>query len=212
MSFHCGHIIAEAKGGETIVSNLKPICQNCNSSMGTTNNYFILVLFNKIIELNIFNIDYSIQTKLIMNTCPPHVSRKAYYSMIWILQCLVVSIYYNYYLLSTLLFFLTITSIWFWRDCSNTTIRTIDITFATSTIIVKNYIAINNFTDLYKTIWIISLSICIISYYINCKFIDYCDNLGIANDNIHIISTYIHMFFMHFLITSVFSFCLILSK
>jgi len=37
MSFHCGHIIAEANGGESIVSNLKPICQNCNSSMGTKN-------------------------------------------------------------------------------------------------------------------------------------------------------------------------------
>jgi 5-methylcytosine-specific restriction endonuclease McrA len=35
MSFHCGHIKPEAKGGEAIVSNLKPICQNCNSSMGT---------------------------------------------------------------------------------------------------------------------------------------------------------------------------------
>ena len=29
ISFNCGHIIAEANGGETIVSNLKPICQNC---------------------------------------------------------------------------------------------------------------------------------------------------------------------------------------
>jgi|LakMenE01Jun11ns_1017448.scaffolds.fasta_scaffold9856589_3 hypothetical protein len=37
MSFNCGHIIAEYNGGETIVSNLKPICQNCNSSMGTKN-------------------------------------------------------------------------------------------------------------------------------------------------------------------------------
>ena len=37
MSFNCGHIIAEANGGETIVSNLKPKCQNCNSSMGTKN-------------------------------------------------------------------------------------------------------------------------------------------------------------------------------
>jgi 5-methylcytosine-specific restriction endonuclease McrA len=37
MSFNCGHIIAEANGGEAIVSNLKPICQNCNSSMGTRN-------------------------------------------------------------------------------------------------------------------------------------------------------------------------------
>jgi len=35
MSFNCGHIIAEINGGETVVSNLKPICQNCNSSMGT---------------------------------------------------------------------------------------------------------------------------------------------------------------------------------
>ena len=37
MSFHCGHVIAEANGGELIVSNLRPICQNCNSSMGTKN-------------------------------------------------------------------------------------------------------------------------------------------------------------------------------
>ena len=39
MSFHCGHIIAESNGGKTIVSNLKPICQNCNSSMGAINMY-----------------------------------------------------------------------------------------------------------------------------------------------------------------------------
>ena len=37
ISFHCGHIISEKNGGETIVSNLKPICQNCNSSMATKN-------------------------------------------------------------------------------------------------------------------------------------------------------------------------------
>jgi 5-methylcytosine-specific restriction endonuclease McrA len=34
-SFHCGHVVAEANGGETIASNLRPICQRCNSSMGT---------------------------------------------------------------------------------------------------------------------------------------------------------------------------------
>jgi len=37
MSFHCGNIIPECKGGETILSNLKPICQQCNLSMGTKN-------------------------------------------------------------------------------------------------------------------------------------------------------------------------------
>ena len=37
MSFHCGHIVAEARGGELKMDNLKPICSSCNSSMGTTN-------------------------------------------------------------------------------------------------------------------------------------------------------------------------------
>lgn len=37
LNFHCGHIIAEAMGGELKVDNLKPICQSCNSYMGTTN-------------------------------------------------------------------------------------------------------------------------------------------------------------------------------
>jgi hypothetical protein len=37
MSFHCGHIIPESRGGATIVSNMRPICQNCNLSMGSKN-------------------------------------------------------------------------------------------------------------------------------------------------------------------------------
>ena len=36
-SFSCGHIIAESKGGCLKVQNLKPICNSCNSSMGTQN-------------------------------------------------------------------------------------------------------------------------------------------------------------------------------
>lgn len=37
MDFQCGHIIAEAEGGETILSNLQPICSKCNQSMGKKN-------------------------------------------------------------------------------------------------------------------------------------------------------------------------------
>lgn len=37
LSFHCGHVIPEAHGGSIHIDNLRPICQNCNSSMGTTN-------------------------------------------------------------------------------------------------------------------------------------------------------------------------------
>lgn len=36
-SFEAGHIIAEATGGPTDVTNLRPICNDCNKSMGTQN-------------------------------------------------------------------------------------------------------------------------------------------------------------------------------
>jgi 5-methylcytosine-specific restriction endonuclease McrA len=37
LTFNCGHIVAEANGGDLTVENLIPICQSCNSSMGTQN-------------------------------------------------------------------------------------------------------------------------------------------------------------------------------
>lgn len=33
----CGHIIPESKGGKINLDNLRPICGNCNSTMGTKN-------------------------------------------------------------------------------------------------------------------------------------------------------------------------------
>jgi hypothetical protein len=46
LSFHCGHVIPESKGGDTKLSNLRPICQNCNSSMGTQNMYDFMKTFH----------------------------------------------------------------------------------------------------------------------------------------------------------------------
>jgi 5-methylcytosine-specific restriction endonuclease McrA len=37
MDFQCGHIIPEAEGGPTCLSNLLPVCAKCNLSMGTKN-------------------------------------------------------------------------------------------------------------------------------------------------------------------------------
>ena len=37
MKFHTGHVVAEAKGGELNIDNLRPICESCNKSMGTRN-------------------------------------------------------------------------------------------------------------------------------------------------------------------------------
>ena len=38
-NFHAGHIIARARGGQTVVENLIPICADCNLSMGTRDAY-----------------------------------------------------------------------------------------------------------------------------------------------------------------------------
>ena len=45
LSFSCGHIIPESKGGKLILDNLKPICQSCNSSMGTNNMHDYITYF-----------------------------------------------------------------------------------------------------------------------------------------------------------------------
>ena len=37
LNFHCGHVIAEAKGGPTNIDNLRPVCAQCNLSMGKKN-------------------------------------------------------------------------------------------------------------------------------------------------------------------------------
>jgi hypothetical protein len=37
LNFHCGHVVSDAEGGTTELSNLRPICSVCNSSMGSMN-------------------------------------------------------------------------------------------------------------------------------------------------------------------------------
>ena len=34
-NFHCGHIVAESRGGDMTIKNLRPICAACNGAMGT---------------------------------------------------------------------------------------------------------------------------------------------------------------------------------
>lgn len=50
--FECGHVVARKKGGEDKLDNLRPICEECNKSMGTQNlqefkNYFLGMIVNK---------------------------------------------------------------------------------------------------------------------------------------------------------------------
>jgi hypothetical protein len=34
-TFHVGHVVAESRGGPTVLENLLPLCPSCNLSMGT---------------------------------------------------------------------------------------------------------------------------------------------------------------------------------
>ena len=44
LNFDCGHVKAEINGGTLDLSNLRPICKSCNSSMGTTNMYDFMAI------------------------------------------------------------------------------------------------------------------------------------------------------------------------
>jgi hypothetical protein len=37
IEFHCGHVKSEVSGGKTDLKNLRPICAQCNLSMGRLN-------------------------------------------------------------------------------------------------------------------------------------------------------------------------------
>jgi 5-methylcytosine-specific restriction endonuclease McrA len=37
LNFHCGHIVSDKNGGSIKVNNLRPICAECNLSMGSKN-------------------------------------------------------------------------------------------------------------------------------------------------------------------------------
>lgn len=45
-NWHAGHVVAWAKGGEDTVENLRPICAQCNTSMGKMNMGLYVVKYN----------------------------------------------------------------------------------------------------------------------------------------------------------------------
>lgn len=47
IEFHCGHVVAEANGGTTTVDNLRPICAQCNLSMGKTDMNEFMKMFKR---------------------------------------------------------------------------------------------------------------------------------------------------------------------
>jgi 5-methylcytosine-specific restriction endonuclease McrA len=49
-SFNCGHVVSDANGGDISIDNLRPICDKCNTDMGTMDmREFALLHFNNIL-------------------------------------------------------------------------------------------------------------------------------------------------------------------
>ncbi len=44
--YSCGHVLAEANGGSLRAENLRPLCQGCNSSMGTTHMFLFMAKYD----------------------------------------------------------------------------------------------------------------------------------------------------------------------
>jgi len=47
IEFHCGHVVSEKNGGEMTIDNLRPICAQCNLSMGMKNMNEFMRCFEK---------------------------------------------------------------------------------------------------------------------------------------------------------------------
>lgn len=61
-NFHCGHIVARKHGGNTKIENLRPICQRCNTSMGTQNMFDFIEKYG-FRMLDPMEVEYPQQTK-----------------------------------------------------------------------------------------------------------------------------------------------------
>lgn len=63
LNFECGHVIAESKGGEISLENLRPICNICNKSMG-----------NKEMDLNLYDVNINDDMDIDMIECDVKLS------------------------------------------------------------------------------------------------------------------------------------------
>jgi len=59
-SWHCGHILAAARGGKKVIKNLRAICVKCNLSMKKQNMYQYMIYNETIGIYNLLNILYEL--------------------------------------------------------------------------------------------------------------------------------------------------------
>jgi len=168
---------------------------------------------------------------------PQHISKKAFYSIQFILLDGLLAIKLCYYRLAITLLCLYITSILHWNKVKYVSmVKIIDIILATGTILQVTYIDSYRFTEYYFNLWNYSVNLCICTFFLNeilfyfqvlsqnnkvlkdhmnCKY--YYFSLYYSNPNTEYRelcykrSAYTHMLFIHIFPTVACAYCAIMS-
>jgi len=151
--------------------------------------------------------------KLFERMIPQHISRQAFYSAHFFIIVSWLAYYLRYYITSVLLFCLYLTTLLHWNKIYKISIiKIIDI------IVVLLVLTRITFYDSYqyekyRILWIYSICTSIIMFLINevTFYIFLPKATEREKEFIYYRSTYVHMFFLHFLPTTTCAYCAIMS-
>jgi len=148
--------------------------------------------------------------------CPPHISKLVYYSAIWTMQCVYISMMHEYAFTTLLLVGASGTYTLCKSGYNNQTIRQIDKCMTVAALTAKSYIIFTEFPEVCKYVWVINLGITCVASSMNelivtMEPITYVTENDMVPNHVYYITTYIQMFFIHLLPTISFALCLMIS-
>jgi len=151
------------------------------------------------------------------NECviPQSISRLAFYSTPFILNCMIVCYIHEYLVLLFFLWCLFGSSVMYWNNMKNRLVYNIDRILAVSVLGIKSNIANTDFSQFGKTVWYSGLLTTGVAYFFSLYIFENKkrERLLYQSDinNIKYMnwSVYYHMFFVHFLPTTTFAICVV---
>jgi hypothetical protein len=148
--------------------------------------------------------------------CPPHISKLVYYSAIWTMQCVYISMMHEYAFTTLLLVGASGTYTLCKSGYNNQTIRHIDKCMTIAALSAKSYIIFTEFPEVCKYVWFTNLGItCVASamseLIVTMEPLRHVIENEMTHNDIYYITTYIQMFFIHILPTISIALCLIIS-
>jgi len=141
---------------------------------------------------------------------PQYISRQAFYSAQFFILDSCLAYYLQYYRLSVLLFCLYITTLLHWNKTYRLSIiKILDVVTVISVLSSITFYDSYRFLEKYRILWRYSMSFSIFIFFLNeTTFYIF---LPTKTEDIYYRSTYVHMFFLHFLPATTCAYCAIMS-